>query len=109
METSINRNLSMVRGDTFSFVFEAGGVDHLDTAFFSCKINADDEQYLFQKSLNDGITDRGNGQYSVRVAPNVTKDLEVGSYYYDLEIGKNGDIYTIMKGRLKIEQDITRH
>lgn len=109
METSINRNLRMVRGDTFAFSFEVSGTDLLDTVFFSCKINADDEQYLFQKSLNDGITYRGNGRFSVRVAPNVTKDLEVGSYYYDLEIGVNGDIFTIMKGRLKIEQDITRH
>lgn len=108
MEQSRNHNLNMVRGDTLSFGFEVSGVDQIDTAFFSCKINADDEEYLFQKKLNDGISDVGNGKYRVRVAPNDTKDAEVGSYYYDLEIGVNGDFYTILKGRLKIEQDITR-
>ena len=108
MEVTTNRNLSMVRGDTFAFGFEVTGVDHLDSAFFSCKINADDEIYIFKKSLGDGITDAGNGKYRVRVAPEDTDFVEVGSYYYDLEIGKNGDIYTVLKGRLKIEQDITR-
>ena len=108
MNVTTNRNLSMVRGDTFAFGFEVVGVDHLDTAFFSCKINADDEIYVFQKSFNNGITDAGNGKYRVRVAPEDTENVEVGSYYYDLEIGKNGDIYTVLKGRLKIEQDITR-
>ncbi len=107
--TTTNRNISMVRGDTFAFTFEVGGVDHLESAFFSCKINDDDAQYLFQKSLGDGITDAGDGKYRVRVAPDETKNLEVGSYYYDVEIGMNGDIFTPMRGRLKIERDITRH
>lgn len=108
MEKSRNYNLNMVRGDTLAFGFEVEGVDQIDTAFFSCKINADDDEYVFQKSFHDGITDAGDGQYRVRVAPSDTEDVEVGSYYYDLEIGVNEDIYTILKGRLKIEQDITR-
>lgn len=107
--TTTKRNLSMVRGDTFAFAFEVTGIDQLDTAFFSCKINADDETYVFKKSLNDGITAAGNGKYRVRVAPEDTDFVEAGLYYYDLEIGKNGDIYTVLKGRLKIEQDITRN
>lgn len=108
MEATRNYNLSMVRGDTLAFGFEVQGVDQLDTAFFSCKINADDDQYVFQKSLNDGISMVRTGQFRVRVSPADTEDVEVGSYYYDLEIGANGDIYTILKGRLKIEQDITK-
>lgn len=109
MGIPVKKNLVTVMGDTLAFSFEVGGVDHLDTVFFSCKINPDYQDYLFQKSLNDGITDRGNGQYSVRVAPSETKNFEVGSYYYDLEIGVNNDIYTLMIGRLKVEQDITKH
>lgn len=108
MEAAKNFNISMVRGDTLAFGFEVDGVDQIDSAFFSCKINADDENYIFQKSLDEGISEVRTGQYRVRVAPEDTEGIEAGSYYYDLEIGANDDIYTIMKGRLKIEQDITK-
>lgn len=102
-------NLDMVRGDTLTFAFEVGGIDHLDTAFFSCKVNATDDEYTFQKSLGDGISAASSGKYRVRVAPEDTEDIDVGAYYYDLEIGVNSDVFTLMKGRLRVEQDITRH
>lgn len=108
MNNCKNINLCMVRGDTLAFSFEVEGIDTLDTAYFSCKANADDENYVFQKSLIDGISLVETGKYRVRVAPTDTKDIEVGSYYYDLEIGVNSDIYTILKGVLKVEQDVTR-
>lgn len=106
--TSKNVNLSMVRGDTMSFAFEVDGVDHLDAAFFTCKVNAEDYVPVFQKRLDYGITVASPGKYRVRIAPEDTDYVEVGSYYYDLEIQINDDVYTILKGRLKIEQDVTR-
>ena len=52
----MNKNLKMVRGDTLSFgieySFDDESVQDLDTCYFSCKQNADDEEYIFQKSLN---------------------------------------------------------
>ena len=108
MNNCKNINLCMVRGDTFAFSFEVEGINNLTTAYFSCKSNVDDENYIFQKSLTDGISQVEGGKYRVRVAPTDTKDIEVGSYYYDLEIGANSDIFTILKGVLKIEHDITR-
>lgn len=45
--------------------------------------------------------------YRVRVEPSDTKKLEVGRYYYDLEIRTNGDVYTLLRGILKIEKEIT--
>lgn len=107
MNATKNFNISMVRGNTLSFAFEVEGIDSLDTAYFSCKINSDDTNYIFQKSINNGISLVENGKYRVRVAPNDTKNIEVGYYYYDLEIGVNGDIYTILRGRLKVDQNIT--
>lgn len=108
MNNCKNINLCMVRGDTLAFSFEVEGIDTLDTAYFSCRANADDENYVFQKSLTDGISLVETGKYRVRVAPEDTSNIEVGSYYYDLEIRKNSDIYTILKGVLKVEQDVTR-
>ena len=108
MNVCKNINLCMVRGDTLAFSFEVEGIDTLDTAYFSCKANADDTEYVFQKSLSDGISVVETGKYRVRVAPEDTSNIEIGSYYYDLEIGANSDIFTILKGILKVEQDVTR-
>ena len=108
MQAPDNYNISMVRGDTLSFAFEVEGIDSLDTAYFSCKVNSDDQNYVFQKSLSSGISLVDEGKYRVRVAPSDTENIEVGYYYYDLEIGVNGDVFTILRGRLKIDQDITR-
>lgn len=100
-------NIKMVKGDTESFGFELEGVENLDAAYFSCKRNSQDENYLFQKSLNNGITKRTENQYVVRITPDNTALLEPGQYWYDLEISKNGDIFTIFRGVLDLLPEIT--
>lgn len=107
MRNSRIYNIDMVRGDTLSFGFEVDGIDNLDTAFFTCKRNADDTEYLFQKRLGYGIYADQEGKYGVRIAPEDTQNIDPGLYYYDVEVGVNNDIFTILEGRLKIVQDIT--
>ena len=108
----MDKNLKMVRGDTLAFgiefEFDDGSIQDLDTCYFSCKQNPDDTNYIFQKSLTDGISKVANNQYRVRVAPEDTQNIELGNYYYDLQIGLNTDIFTIVKGVLKVEREITR-
>lgn len=107
------KDIKNVRGDTYSIGFIVENINQeLDTVYFTCrdKLN-DDSNILFQKSLNNGITlteqTEGKYSYSVRVAPEDTKYLQSGVYYYDLEVGINDDIFTIMKGKFIIEQDCT--
>ena len=100
-------NIKMVKGDTESFGFELEGVENLDAAYFSCKRNSQDENYLFQRSLNSGITKESGNQYVVRIAPSDTALLEPGQYWYELEISKNGDIFTIFRGVLDLLPEIT--
>ena len=104
-------NITMVRGDTLSFGLEIEDQDGdpvvLDSAFFSCKSNKTDYEYVFQKSLGDGITVDADGNYIVRVAPSDTADADAGQYFYDFQIGINDDIYTILLGTLDLLQDIT--
>lgn len=108
----MDKNLKMVRGDTLAFGIEYDFDDEsnqdLDTCYFSCKLNPDDENYIFQKSIGDGISKAGNNQYRVRVAPEDTDGIETGKYYYDLQIGLNNDIFTILKGVLIVEREITK-
>ena len=101
-------NIQMVKGDTESFGFEVEGVDSLDAAYFSCKRNSQDTEYLFQKGLGYGITQDENNCFTVRIVPANTQNLEPGQYWYDLEIQKNGDVFTIFRGVLNILPQITR-
>lgn len=106
-------NMTAVRGDTIAFGTEIGDengeliTDDLTAAYFSCKENATDTEYVFQKTLGNGIVKSSTGKYTVRVAPEDTKDLEPGVYYYDFQIEIDGDVYTPLKGKLTLEQDIT--
>lgn len=102
-----DRYVVMTRGDTMTFGMEIEGLDQdLDTAFFTCKRNHE-ELPVFVKSLGDGITKQDTGRYVVRIAPEDTEQLDVGKYYYDLEISANGDVFTILKGILELERDVT--
>jgi len=112
----MNKNITMVKGDTLGFIFtleDINGTDEvfdLTTCYFSCKTTPNDTStYVFQKALNDGITKVDDNQYQVRVAPSDTYSLTAGDYYYDLQIGIDSDILTVMKGVLRIEQDVTRN
>lgn len=112
----MKNNLEMIKGDTFSFAFEVEfdeAPQKLEKADFTCKTNFDDDNdVLFHKELEKGINfakqDGTKLYYIVRVAPEDTKNIEAGLYYYDLSIELNGDVFTILNGALKIESDVTR-
>ncbi len=105
-----NQNITMVKGDTLAFnveVFdEAGQPITVDSAFMTCKEIPTGEDFIFQKSLSDGIT-QSDGIMVVRVAPNDTKEAEAGEYFYDFQIGVGQDVFTIMNGTLSLMQNVT--
>lgn len=105
-----------VKGDTHSHPIIVEGLHQdLESIFFTCRDSLnDDSEVLFQKSLNAGITymyydeEKDERTYMVRIAPDDTKDLQAGTYYYDEQVAVNGDVFTIMRGKFIIEQDVTR-
>jgi hypothetical protein len=108
-------NFEVIRGDTLSFAFLVEfdeAPQKLEKADFTCKTNYDDDDVVIHKELEKGINfSRQDGTklyYIVRIAPEDTKNLETGMYYYDLQIELNGDVFTILNGALKIESDVTR-
>lgn len=103
-----HQNLTIVRGDTFSFGIEIEGLNQdLDSAYFTCKANYTDDINVFQKSLGNGITRSDTGRYVVRIAPEDTAELEPGKYFYDFVIGANGDIFTVLIGMLDLIHNVT--
>lgn len=112
MRTSFNMcetNITMIKGDTLAFGMEIDGLEgqDLESAFFTCKTVRESDEHIFQKSLGDGITKVDDGKYIVRVAPSDTEDVTAGAYFYDLQIGVNCDVYTVLLGLLEILQDVT--
>lgn len=111
---SIERTISMVRGDTLSFGFQVSGLNgqRPDGIYFSCKEHLEDDSFVFSISLGAGISERSYDSetdtltYGVRVAPELTEGLELGKYFYDLQMDINDDILTLMKGKLSIEWEV---
>ena len=108
-------NLFMVRGDSFGFDIEIEGLNtNLDAAYFSCREDVETEeiQYIFQKSLGDGIeklqATENSIIYHIEVDPEDTENVDIGNYYYDLQIEKDGNVFTPLIGRLNISYDVTR-
>ena len=74
-----------------------------EDAVFTCKLSEEDGVWIdSEDTVHDILT------YGVRVAPAKTEDLNTGRYFYDLEIDVNNDVFTLMKGRLLLEYDVTR-
>ena len=103
-------NITMVKGDTVSFnaqLFDQNGnAMSVDSSHFTCKKIASGSEIMFQKSLGSGIS-QSDGIMTIRIAPEDTRELDAGEYYYDFEIGIGDDIFTIKNGILTIEQDVT--
>jgi len=107
------KTIKITRGDSRGIPFAVkdkttGDLQTLDAAYFSVKENPDDADYVFQKSLSDGITQLTDGSYYVKIAPADTANLTKQKYYYDLEITIGEDVYTPRKGYLDVKWDITR-
>lgn len=101
-------NLVTTRGDTIQFAVEIDGMEgtDADAMNFTVKKNIDDTAFVIRKTLNDGVTKIDDTHYRVRVTPAETENLEIGNYYYDIEMTVNADKYTLLKGRLKVDYDI---
>ena len=105
------QNFEMFIGDTFSFGVEIYGISAIDTAYLTVKKDLDSTEHLLQKTLGDGIwsDEEGNDyvRYGVRIAPEDTTNAEEGNYFYDLQIGVDGDVFTILDGVLTLKQGAT--
>lgn len=103
-----NYQIDMVRGDSLSFGLEFEGLgQNLDSADFTVKKDDSDATVLIHKDLSDGISKTEDYKYIVRLAPEDTANLDAGYYHFDMQIGVNSDIFTIMLGILVLEQGVT--
>ena len=103
------QNITMIAGNTVAFNVEIfddeGNPVAVDSADFVCKKDVNGSETVFHKSLESGIS-QDSGMMYVRIAPEDTREAEAGRYFYAFQIGKGGDIFTLMTGVLSIEQNV---
>lgn len=104
----MQKNLLMVKGDTFAFGMKFKGLEEgLDSAYFTVSQNLD-SPFVFQKTLNNGIelieTTEEYYRYRVIADPADTEDVETGVYNYSLKININSAKYTLLEGTFTIIQ-----
>ena len=113
---AIKRDIAMVRGDTMSFAFQLKGLEgqRPEDVVFCCKENLEDTDCLFKVSLSDTIDFRDYDSesdtltYTVRIPPYKTSNIPLGRFFYDLGVMVNGDVITLMIGRLSVEYEVYR-
>ena len=113
---AINQNIDMIRGDTLAFNFELQGLgsrsayEELEVIFAVAEHYDDDS--IIEITKTDGIalenynTESDTALYSICIAPNYTKTMDLDRYYYDLQIKDDNNVITLMRGRLTILWDV---
>ena len=113
---AVNQNIDMVRGDTLAFNFQLSGLGN-ESAYnaldltFSVAEHYDDE-ILIECAKGNGIAlesydvAKDTATFSVCVAPNKTKSLDLTRYYYDLQMKDDNNVVTLMRGRLTLVYDV---
>lgn len=112
---AIRRDITMIQNDTMSFAFQVQGLQgqRPSNIVFTCKETPEINEALFSVSFEDHIILRSYDEdndvltYIVRIPPELTEEVELGRYYYDLQLTVNYDIYTLLKGRLTLEYQVT--
>ena len=107
--------IEITRGDTMVLKFQRKDKDgnvitqKADEIFFTVKVNAFLDNYIFQKKLNSGITfNNEDYYYRITILPTDTEGLYYGTYKYDIEV-KNGNDYvcTIDIGDFIVKEEVT--
>lgn len=113
------KRLLLTRGDTSNFpvTFKRadGTVYNIKnwTVFFTMKTDPElsDDQASLQKIITsfDDCTSGTSGSANILIEPNDTVNLTPGEYDFDIAVCMNdGANYTVMKGKVDLEYDVTR-
>ena len=106
----------LVRGDTwtnkFAFTDANGAVIDISNFVYWMTLKSnpekDDAEAEAQTSVTATGTDAQNGIVYVTFSAAETATLQPGKYYYDLQQVNNGEVTTLLLGKVKVLRDITK-
>lgn len=93
MLTIKNNTITLTRGDTarIDLAISKDGETYdysPDTVVFSVKTSTTTPEYVFQKTVSDGV---------IYIAPSDTESLPYGTYRYDVQVTtQSGDVCTVI-------------
>lgn len=106
--------MELIRGDTLKLKFQRKNKNgeviktKPDKLYFTVKSNYYTKDYLFQKSLENGISfSEEDYFYRFTINPEDTDGLDYGNYVYDIETISDKTVKTIAKGTLEIKEEVT--
>ena len=110
---AIYQDIEMIRNDTLAFNFEITGLQGATPTdvIFYCT-DSPNNTAIFTLDTTSGITlenyddDTDTLTYSVRIAPEITENLDIARYYYDMTLIYDSDRITLMRGRLDLLYNI---
>ena len=120
MALPVNKNISMVRGDTLVEILTLEDADNqpFDLTEYEVKMDiklSKDAPPMLSLVEGDGLTKQGtSGIITIKIDPAKTNDFAFSgntvSYVYDVEINQilNGSRRTIVEGNFVIYKDVTR-
>lgn len=104
----------MPRGDIkwqrFKVLVPDGSPTNVDftSIYFTVKRNASETEYLFQKTLKNGeIYKLGPGDYQLKIEPEDTENLAIGSYKFDIQIRFKDLVKETFVGDFVLKEEIT--
>lgn len=106
------------RGDSFLLdkfrpVDKAGNVVQLqdtDMLYFTVKRDSYNNNFLFQKKLNEGIELQDDGYYHITIEPADTNGLDYGAYVYDIQLKctqPKDYVKTLINGTITLTEEVT--
>lgn len=110
---SITEDITMVRGDTLAFSFILEGLESYEDLRVSFAVveHYNDVPIILVDNDN-GITlesvTEGKALFTVGVAPEFTRDMELGRYYYDLSFTDGDNVVTLMRGHFTLVYDVRK-
>jgi len=108
----VNKDIEMVRGDTYAFgikVFIDELPDQLSLTCFDAETYSDIFTNIFQLYENHLSESRPYVSYKIRIAPEDTRNLIFRDYIYEIKIVLDEEyVRTILKGNLTLIPEVTR-
>lgn len=111
---SVTQDITMVRGDTLAFSFILSGLGSREEyealeCSFSVVEHYDEDPFISGwVNLEDYNAEKDEAIFTVGVPPYVTKDLELGRYYYDLQFKDTDNVVTLMRGHFTLVYDVSK-
>lgn len=108
-----HHNISLMRGDTYIFSVRFNGFNpdrNVEYMYFTVSSNVLSSSLEFWVSLDNGISrsdDRDEYVYFIEIDPEYTKDMRPGTYFYDLQVTIDSDVFTLLSGDFIVKADVT--